>query len=291
MQLGPYTLVRAIGDGGMGYVYQASRAGSGESYAVKVLLPELIADDEFRTRFQREAALLQKLDHPSIIPVYDAGQDGDYLYFVMRFVRGVSLYDLLLKRHFSPVATWQILNPMAAALDYAHDLGIIHRDVKPGNILIEVVQGDSGPRNLVFLADFGLSLVRGWKSVTGAGISVGTPHYMSPEQVMDYPLTPASDVYGLALVVYEMLLGRRPFYAPTDPEVAHKHLGEKLPAPSRLSFGFPEALERVLLRGLNKDPMRRYAAAGELALEYAEAVRSLSPAQRQADYWVGPPRP
>ena len=288
-RLGDYTVGRLIGDGGMGSVFQATRPGVSDPLAIKVLLPDLAQDAEFRARFEREAAILSRMQHPHIVPVYAVGEDRGYLYFVMRFVRGLSLYELLQRRRFSPLAAWQILNPIAQALDYAHERGIIHRDIKPGNILIEVTQVDGRPHNQVFLADFGLSKVAGWRSLTQTGISVGTPQYMSPEQVRNEALTPASDVYALALVLYEMLLGRWPFYDHRPEQIALKHITDAPPAPTALHRAFPKELEAVILRGLHKAPPDRYPTAGEFAAAYAEAVRALSSAARKLEYWVGPP--
>lgn len=293
--LGGYRVGKVIGEGGMGFVFQAILDGSPEIYAIKIMLPEYPGDAEFRSRFKREAALLSQLQHPNIIPVYAVGAhtvsaEQTLLYFIMRLVRGVSLYDLMQKRHFSPIAAWQVLNPIARALDYAHSYNVIHRDIKPGNILIEVVKNEDEPaENQVYLADFGLSKVLDWTKLTQAGISVGTPEYMSPEQVLDELITPASDVYSLTAVLFEMLLGRYPFYDKRPERLAFKHVSEKIPFPTVLSAGFPPALEAVILKGLAKKPEQRYASAGEFSLAYAEAVRTLTPAERRGDYWVGPP--
>ncbi len=289
MQLGGFTIGKRIGDGGMGVVYQASHPDFTEPLAIKVMLPEYASEEEFRIRFVREAAVLQHLQHPNIMPVYAYGEDQGYVYFVMRLVRGVSLYDLALKRHFSPLAVWQILDPIAQALDYAHARGVIHRDIKPGNILIEVQPSESGPRNHVYLADFGLSKVMTWTALTKTGISVGTPQYMSPEQVMDETLKPASDVYALGIVVFEMLLGRWPFYDKRPEKIAFKQVDTKPPRPSELNPDFPLPLETVILRSLEKKPDNRYESAGEFRLAYAEAVKHIDPERRKDEFWVGPP--
>lgn len=289
MNLGGFQVGRLIGEGGMGAVYRATRPGWPEAMAIKVLAHQYAQDTEFRTRFVREGQVLSQLSHEHIIPVYTFGEDGGYLYFVMRYVKGLSLYDLMLKRRFSPVAAWQIIKPLASALDYAHEREIIHRDIKPGNILIEVQQEGDKTRNHIFLADFGLSKVLSWSALTQSGISVGTPQYMSPEQVLDHPLTPASDVYTLAVVVYEMLLGRLPFYHRRPEQLAFAHIEKAPPTPTALISDFPKPFEEVLLSALRKDPTQRYQSAGEFAQAYSEAARAVGPEDSRVEYYVGPP--
>jgi serine/threonine-protein kinase len=289
-QLGEFTVGELIGDGGMGSVYLAKHPSYSELLAIKVLLPQYAEDSEFRARFIREGQVLSNLSHPHIIPVYHFGEDRGLLYFVMRYVKGKSLYELLLSRRFTPIAAWQIIKPIADALDYAHERDIIHRDVKPANILIEVQRVDGKAHNQVFLADFGLSKVLNWTALTTTGVSVGTPQYMSPEQVMDYPLTPASDVYSLAVVVYEMLLGRLPFYAKRPDQLAFRHIDTPPPAPKTLNADFPEPFEQVLLRALLKEPERRYQTAGAFAQAYADAARQVGRERCAMQYYVGEPR-
>ncbi len=289
-QLGGFTIGELIGDGGMGSVYRATHPTYSEPIAIKVLLPQYAQDSEFRARFIREGQVLSELSHPHIIPVYRFGEDRGLLYFVMRYVNGKSLYELLLSRRFTPIAAWQIIKPIAEALDYAHERNIIHRDIKPANILIEVQQVDGKLHNQVFLADFGLSKVLTWTALTTTGVSVGTPQYMSPEQVMDYPLTPASDVYSLAIVVYEMLLGRLPFYAKRPEDLAFRHIDTSPPAPRTLHADFPKPFEDVLMRALLKEPQRRYQRAGDFAQAYAEAARQVGRERCAMDYYVGEPR-
>lgn len=289
-QLGAFRVGELIGDGGMGSVYRATHPDYAEQLAIKVLLPQYAQDSEFRARFIREGQVLSALAHPNIIPVYHFGEDRGLLYFVMRYVQGKSLYELLSSRRFTPIAAWQIIKPISNALDYAHERDIIHRDVKPANILIEVQRIDGRAHNQVFLADFGLSKVLTWTALTTTGVSVGTPQYMSPEQVMDYPLTPASDVYSLAVVVYEMLLGRLPFYASRPEQLAFRHIDTPPPAPSTLHADFPKPIEQVLMRALLKEPERRYQTAGAFAQAYAEAARQVGRERCAMQYYVGEPR-
>jgi serine/threonine-protein kinase len=190
------------------------------------------------------------------------------------------------------VTAWQILDPISRALDFAHQHGVIHRDIKPGNILVESTFAADGSRgNHVYLADFGLSKVRGASSLTKVGISVGTPHYMSPEQVLDQKLAPPSDEYSLAVVLYEMLLGRLPFYAHKPQQIAFKHVHDRPPAPRSLCPDFPKPLDEVLMWALAKNPKDRYASAGEFSMAYAQAVQAISPEERKAEYWVPVPDP
>jgi len=288
-QIGDYTLTKHLGDGGMGSIFLAQKSASEDTFALKLLLREFASDEEFRQRFVREAAVMRQLQHPNIIPVYDSGEDQGFLFFVMHWVRGMSLYELGLKRRFSPVAAYQILNPIASALDYAHDRGVIHRDIKPGNIMIEITNDGTNTQNQVFLMDFGLSKVMTWTGITRTGMSVGTPQYMSPEQVLDETLTPASDVYSLAIVVYEMLLGRLPFIAKKPEQIAMMQIEQTPPQPTQLNSQFPKALEMVLLKALDKKAAERYPKATDFARDFSEAARVLTPDERKTEYWVGAP--
>src|SRR5258706_7458903 len=201
-QLGDYVVGQQLDEGGMGTIYRAFKSGSNDAFVVKILLPEYSNDAHFRKRFQREAALLQTLQHPHIIPIYAFGEQSDVLYFVMPFIRGMSLYNLMLKQHFSPATAWMILEPVAKALTYAHEHHVIHRDMKPANILVEI--GANQLATYPYLADFGLSKPIDMSSMTTTGMIIGTPQYMAPEQVRAQEVTARTDVYALAIVVYEM---------------------------------------------------------------------------------------
>ncbi len=282
-QIGGYVVGQHLAEGGMGSVYICYRPGSKDTLAMKIMLPEHTEDDEYRERFQREAKLMQSLSHPHIMPVHAWGEEKGMLYLVMPLVRGPSVFDLLGRRRFSPLTAWQIINPVAQALDYAHERGVIHRDIKPSNMLVEA-RKDTG--NHLYLVDFGLSKVAGMKTLTRTGVSLGTPHYMSPEQVQAQRLTPQTDLYSLGVVLYELLLGRLPFTGNKSYDIAFKHVREPIPSPRTLRPDFPEALEPVLLRALAKNPQDRFITAEEFRMEYAKAVQAIDPDARKIEYWV-----
>jgi serine/threonine protein kinase len=287
-EIGGFVIEKQLAEGGMGSVYQASQLGFSEPVALKILLPEYSEDREYRQRFQQEAMLMQALRHPHIVPIFAFGEENGVMFFAMHLVRGPSLFELLLRRRFSPLTGWQILNPVAQALDYAHKQRIIHRDIKPGNILVEAIDKQGNRGNHVFLSDFGLSKVVGAASLTKTGVSLGTPHYMAPEQVMGQPLTSQTDVYSLAVVMYEVLTGRLPFYGTKPQEVAFKHVDEAPPSPRSLHPDFPKTLEHVLMRALSKFARDRYATAGEFSMAYARAVQDMEPEARKFEYWADP---
>jgi len=262
--LGPYRVIERIGRGGMATVYRAYHPGLDRFVAIKVL-PEFFAEDEsYRERFQQEARSVARLKHPNILEVFDFGQEDDLTYLVLELVEGGTLAD----QTGSPMElekTVLLLGPLASALDHAHARGILHRDIKPSNILIH-------KNGVPVLADFGLARMAGsMLKLTGSGIVMGTPEYMSPEQAADDPIGPASDRYSLAVVAYEMLTGRVPFRADTPAAVLLSHLNKSMPPTHELKGELSAHLEAVLRRGLAKQPAERYPSA-------ADFVASLKPA-------------
>lgn len=268
--IGPYRILEKCGQGGMAEVYKGYHPLIDRYVAIKVLRPSFAGDEEFRARFQREATAVAAMRHPNVVQLYDFGELGDRFYMVMEFVEGGSLRERLQRflaeeteMSLSDVVT--IVRGVAAALDYGHRRGIVHRDVKPANILF-TREGDP------VLTDFGVARLLQGNPVTVAGMSVGTPDYMSPEQGLGQPATPHSDVYSLGVVLYEMLVGRRPFTADTPFGVIVQHIQANFPSPRLEDPAFPEALERILQRALAKEAGDRYATAGELAQDLQAAV-------------------
>ncbi len=290
-----YQVGEQIAVGGMGTVYHAHTLTTNDPVAIKILNADYAQNPEFNTRFEREAYLLMRLDHPNIVPVFDFGHSDGVTFLVMQLIRGPSLFQLQHQRRFSPHAIVELLTPLTEALDYAHDEGVIHRDIKPGNVLIEFDTPDTAKtadlkhKQAVYLTDFGLSKAQGDASLTVLGKSLGTPQYMSPEQVMNYPIDRRSDVYALGLLIYELLLGRLPFYGRNAQEVAYMHVKDQPPAPRSLIGAFPAPIEEVLMRALAKSPKERFATATEFGKAYVRGLDRLRDPARHADYWVGVP--
>src|SRR4030081_3141670 len=266
--LGRYQLLGLLGRGGMGSVYEAEHLGLRRRVALKVLDPVLTRQPDFVQRFHREVETIAHLEHPNILPVYDSGEDDGLLYLVMLLVRGGTLKDPL---HLEPrpwpaVQGLKMAHQVLAALDAAHQQGIIHRDIKPDNILIH------GDRAL--LADFGIAkLMQGDPGLTVIGTFMGTPDYAAPEQVLALPLDGRSDLYAFGVVLYELLTGRVPYRAGTPMGVVLQHVQGLLPPPWEMNPRLPLPIARVLVRSLARERDERYATGPELsdALERAIA--------------------
>jgi serine/threonine protein kinase len=262
LQLGGYVVRNYIARGGMGVVYEGYQASLDRSVAIKVLYPHLSDDPTFIERFQREARAVAQLRHPHIVGVIDSGADQGYYFMVMELIRGNSLRGELAAirqrgERMSPTRAFEIVQQVGSALSYAHRRGIVHRDIKPGNILMD-------EEGRVSLSDFGLvKLVEGGH-LTATGAIIGTPEYMAPEQfTASDQVGPAADQYALAVVTYELLIGRVPFSATTPVGIIQKHISEPPPAPRALDPAVPDAVEAVLLRGLAKAPEQRYPSVDE----------------------------
>lgn len=274
---GSYTIEGEIGRGGMGVVYGARDERLKRKVAIKVLPPELGFREEIRTRFLREAETAARLNHPHIVPIHSVGESPDRLvYFVMAFIDGEPLSAKLKRRgRLPPEEARRILVETADALGAAHALGIIHRDVKPDNILLE------GSRGRVVVTDFGiakaLSSTTGGATLTATGVAIGTPHFMSPEQAAgDREIDGRSDLYSLGVVAYQMLAGELPFHAPTVPGILMKQITERAPLLTDKRPDCPEDLTAAVMRCLEKDPEERWPTADALrrALESRSATLS-----------------
>lgn len=264
-QFGSYELKELLGRGGMAAVYLGYQASIDRSVAVKVLPAELLADPHFLTRFLNEARTLARLTHPSILPLYDFGEAHGMPYIVMPLMTKGTLADRLQAGSLALDETVRIITAVAQALDFANKQGILHRDIKPNNILFD--QHDNP-----YLADFGIAkATESSTSLTGTGI-IGTPDYMSPEQARGDPLDHRSDLYSLGVVAYQCLTGHQLFRATTPMGVIFKHVSEA-PRPLRdLHPDLPEAVDRAVLKALSKTPADRYSSASDFARALSRAA-------------------
>jgi serine/threonine-protein kinase len=262
---GRYEIGDRLGSGGMSSVHQATDLILERTVAVKILAEHLSDDERFVERFRREALAVAKLIHPNIVQVYDTGIDEGRHYIVMEYVQGRSGAQILQRQ--GPLdgeTTAEIGAQACAGLDYAHRRGIIHRDVKPGNLMI--VGGPVGGGEMtVKLTDFGIARAVEQTRITQVGSVVGTAAYLSPEQVRGEEATPATDVYALGVVLYQFLTGRLPYEGSSLAELAVRQQNESPLPPSTYNDEVPEMLGAVVLRALEGDPARRYASAAELA--------------------------
>jgi hypothetical protein len=267
--LAGYRIDGVLGQGGMGTVYEATQLSLDRVVALKLLAAHLSNDMAFRARFRREGQVQARLEHPHVVSVYEAGETEQGLFIAMRLVRGRTLKDLINDRELDRARTLKILAPVAEALDEAHGLGLIHRDIKPQNVLV-------GRRDHSFLADFGLTKGPTEASLTKTGHFVGTFDYISPEQINGQPASAASDVYSLASVLYECLTGTVPFPRPVEAAVLYAHVSEPPPRPSEHRPELPAELDEVIGRAMAKDPVARQSSAGELIgdVERAFATRA-----------------
>ena len=257
VMLGSHRIVALLGRGGMATVYEAFDTRLERAVALKVLPPQFLHDETFARRFDQEARVIAKLEHPAIVPIYACGTDDGIPWMSMRLLGGGNMGTLLKNAPPDPVKALGILRRVAEALDYAHVRGVVHRDIKPANILF-----DRDGRACV--GDFGLAqMLEGNPVVTRTGTVVGTPHYMAPEQALGNRLDHRCDVYSLGIVAYEMLFGRTPFTGDSPVAVLLKHVNEPLPVPA--ASRLPDALLRAIQKAAAKDPFERWPSAGAFA--------------------------
>ena len=254
----------------MGAVYQATQLSLNRVVALKLLAANLGDDPGFRARFEREGQVQAALDHDHIVPVYEAGQSEYGLFLAMRLIPGPTLKQLIFDRSLDPRRSVRLLAQVANALDAAHRAGLIHRDIKPQNILI-------GERDHAYLADFGLIKAPDEARLTGTGQFIGTIDYVAPEQIQGEPATPASDIYALTGVLYECLTGEVPFPKPTEAATLHAHVMNPPPTVTERRPDLPPALDGVIAQGMAKDPWSRPALAAELIQAASRALSSSAP--------------
>jgi hypothetical protein len=257
-----HRLDAVAGRGGMGVVYKATHLALDRVVALKLIAPEISGDEQFRERFKQESMTAAALDHPNVVPIYDAGEEHGQLYVTMRHVPGTDLRALIEQSGALPPAeAASIIAQIADALDAAHERGLVHRDVKPGNILIE----DRGGRRHAYLTDFGLTKHAASDSgMTKTGMFVGTLDYIAPEQLQGQAVDARTDVYSLACVLYQAVTGQVPYPRDSEPSKMWAHMGEDPPKVRQVRADVPDAFEEVVERGMAKKPEDRYPSTGDL---------------------------
>jgi Protein kinase domain len=282
-----YRLRSVLGRGGLSIVYQAENPRLRNLIALKVLAPELADAEIFRIRFREESKIAAALNHPHVIPIVDFGSSDGLLYLAMRYVSGTDLRKLIAERGWlAPAAAVFLLDQAACALDAAHRQGLVHRDVKPGNLLISRGTDDADPDH-VYLADFGITKnVGGRTGLTSADLIAGTARYISPEQIQERTVLGTADQYSLGCVLYECLTGRAPFEKNSDEAIMWAHVHEFPLPPSSLRPGLPPAIDAVFARVLAKDPEGRYANCREFVTAARDALATATAPAQTRDGWA-----
>ncbi|QBD79039.1 hypothetical protein EPA93_24860 [Ktedonosporobacter rubrisoli] len=275
--LGNYRVLSTLGQGGMARVYKAYQESLDREVAIKVLPPWYASDRNFVERFNLEARLVARLSHPNIVTVHDASEQNGHLYIVMQFVDGGTLKNRLDRLHYENkvmdlTEAIPVFSQLASALTYAHEQGIIHRDIKPVNVLL-----DRSGRPI--LSDFGIAkvLASTHDQLTRPGAGVGTPEYMSPEQCQGGAVDGRADIYALGVMLFEALTGRTPFLGDNYPALAHSHIYEMPPRPRALNPAIHPAIEHVILKALMKNPQNRYQRASDMAEALKQAQANTAP--------------
>ncbi|MEV3937272.1 Stk1 family PASTA domain-containing Ser/Thr kinase [Glycomyces sp. NPDC049804] len=266
---GRYEIGEVVGYGGMAEVHRGRDLRLGRDVAVKLLRADLSRDESFLIRFQREAQNSASLNHPNIVAVFDTGEDAGIPYMVMEFVNGRTLKEVLLAEgRFDPATACEVVADMCSALDFSHKHHIIHRDVKPGNVMLS-------DTNQVKVMDFGIAraLASGQATMTQTSAVIGTAQYLSPEQARGETVDARSDVYAVGCVLYELLVGHPPFTGDNPVSVAYQHVREEARPPSELNPNVPDSVDAVIMKALAKNPENRYHSAGEMREDLIRAAR------------------
>jgi len=267
--IGPYRIIGKLGQGGMATVYKAYHAALDRYVAIKVLHPAFLEDQTFTGRFQREARVVAKLEHPSIVPVYDYAEHKKHPYLVMKYIEGETLKARLSRGPLNATEITQVVDSVGSSLAYAHRQGILHRDIKPSNVLIN-------KDGQMYLADFGLArIAQAGESTLSSDSIMGTPQYISPEQARgDKNLDAGTDIYSFGVMMYEMVVGQVPFSADTPFSIIHDHIYTPLPMPRSINPKVPESVQRVLLKTLSKERADRYPDVPSMVQAFKTAWQS-----------------
>lgn len=277
---GRYQLISVVGGGGMAQVYKARDNVLGRVVAVKVLREQYSTDSQFVARFRREAQAAANLAHPNIVNVYDVGQDGDVHYIVMEYINGESLKEYIQRSAPLPISkAIAVAVQILAGVEYAHRSGLIHRDIKPQNVLIS-------PDGTVKVTDFGIAKSVSDLGLTEAGLALGTAHYFSPEQAKGERVVPQSDIYAVGVTLFEMLTGRIPFESESVMGLAFKHIAEDPPSVRELNPSVPPRLEAIVAKSLAKDPQERFGSGAEME----KALRAIQAGGQQPTMEVQVPQ-
>ncbi|HLF02348.1 MAG TPA: protein kinase [Anaerolineales bacterium] len=263
-----YALAERIGAGGMGAVYRAIQPNVEREVAIKIILPAYANHPDFVRRFETEAQLVARLEHPHIVPLYDYWREPGVAYLVMRLLRGGSVQSLLQDGPLPVEVTLHFLEQICAALNTAHRIGVIHRDLKPANVLLD-------DDNNAYLADFGIAKNLGnpaLEALTQVDVVIGSPQYMSPEQIRSLSIKPQTDIYCLGVMLYEMLTGSLPFTGPTPFDLIQQHTSAPMPPLAARQSGLPAALDEVIGRAAAKEPGERYADVLSLLDDFRRAL-------------------
>jgi serine/threonine protein kinase len=264
--IGPYRIIEQLGQGGMATVYKAYHASLDRYVALKVLHPAFHQDQTFTARFQREARVVARLEHPNIVPIYDYSEHENRPYLVMKYIEGDTLKARLNKGPLTSKEIEQVVHSVGSALGFAHKQGVLHRDIKPSNVMIAL-------DGIMYLADFGLArIAEAGESTMSSDSIMGTPQYISPEQAMGKKdLDAGTDIYSFGVMLYEMVVGQVPFSADTPFSIIHDHIYTPLPLPMKINPKVPETVQLVLLKALAKDRIDRYETVEELMSAFKDA--------------------
>jgi serine/threonine protein kinase len=272
-RIGAYEIVGHLGQGGMATVYKAYHERLDRFVAIKLMHASFLQDEDFRARFQREARIVAKLEHSTIVPIYDYSEHENVPYLVMKFIEGMTLKRRAIKTGLTLEQTHMFLTRVAEGLDYAHKRGILHRDMKPSNILID---SDDQP----YIADFGLARIMDVASSTiSSDMMLGTPYYISPEQAQGSKnLSHHTDLYSMGVILYELVTGELPFQADTPYAIIHGHIYSQPRLPGEVNPQLPEAVNAILMRALAKRPEDRYNSASEMMQAFGAVLAGKAPA-------------